>query len=695
MRKKTSVLAGALLLVFGISYQEGRTQSRDMLDIYSIDVEGGQSTLYVSPSGRSMLVDAGNPGDRDADRIAAVAKLAGLTAIDVMLTTHYDGDHHGGVKDVAARIPIRTFVDHGPRVTDPGQPQSPQFQAYVERTDRSYAEAVATGKHIVVKPGDTIPVEGLDIRVVASNREALKVALPGGGAPNSLCAAYEPHDFDPSENSFSVGLVIRYGTFRMLNLGDLTWNREHDLVCPNNLLGTVDLYLTTHHGLNLSGPPALVHAVKPRVAIMNNAAKKGAAAETMATLRSSPNLEDLWQLHYSVPRPPNTAYYEKAEPGGKDLNTSEQLIANLDEAPTHTPVNYLKVSVRLDGTFTVTNSRNGFSKQYRAAGSQAAAALPMPKYHHIHVNAVNPDTSLDWYANYWPAGRKTTVAGFPAFQGGDLYLLVLEGREAGARRIRQETASFDAAKRVLDVWFRGGRYGWVGRAADETRSAAIRVPPRLRESGRQDRRDSIGAGATGRPVADRESTPRARRARKECAGGAGTAARQPGFRVSRGSGRDAGRVQFRGDRSFLVAQSFLAREAAVRRQLVCRAPGHAAAIRPRPEIRRNGRSRTMGSVRRADRRSRVSELYAPGAAAHSDHECAICQRLVGRVYTSMPGRAVRARQRPTALTIARPGGGSCRDDVSGFECRDGSSQCDQRANRARSVPVRRYPGHYD
>jgi beta-lactamase superfamily II metal-dependent hydrolase len=423
MRNKASVFAGALLLVFGVWHQVGRTQSRETLDIYSIDVEGGQSTLYVSPSGRSMLVDAGNPGDRDADRIAAVAKQAGLTAIDVMLTTHYDGDHHGGVKDVAARIPIRTFVDHGPRINDPGQPQSPQFQTYVERTDRSYAEAVATGKHIVVKPGDTVPVEGLDVRVVASNREALKVALPGGGAPNPLCAAYQPHDFDVSENSFSVGLVIRYGTFRMLNLGDLTWNREHDLVCPNNLLGTVDLYLTTHHGLNLSGPPALVHAVKPRVAIMNNAAKKGAAAETMATLRSSPNLEDLWQLHFSVPRPPNTAYYEKAEPGGKELNTSEQLIANLDEAPTHTPVHYIKVSVRPDGTFTVTNSRNGFSKQYRAAGSQAAAALPMPKYHHIHVNAVNPDASLDWYANYWPAGQKTTVAGFPAFQGGDLYLL--------------------------------------------------------------------------------------------------------------------------------------------------------------------------------------------------------------------------------------------------------------------------------
>jgi beta-lactamase superfamily II metal-dependent hydrolase len=423
MRNKRSVLVAALAVLVGALSQVGRTQSRDTLDIYSIDVEGGQSTLYISPSGQSMLVDAGNPGDRDADRIAAVAKQAGLTAIDVMLTTHYDGDHHGGLKDLTARIPIRTFVDHGPRVNDPGQPLTPQFQQYIERTDRSYAEAVATGKHIQVKPGDTVPVQGLDVRVVASNREALKVALSGGGAPNPLCAAYQPHDFDVSENSFSVGIVVRFGTFRMLNLGDLTWNREHDLVCPNNLLGTVDLYLTTHHGLALSGPPALVHAVRPRVAIMNNAAKKGAAAETMATLRSSPNLEDLWQLHYSVARPPNTAYYEKAEPGGTELNTAEQFIANIEEAPTHTPAHYLKVSVRPDGTFTVTNSRNGFSKLYRAAGSQAAAVLPMPRYHHIHVNSVNPDQSLEWYAQYWPAGKKTTVAGFAAFQGGDLYLL--------------------------------------------------------------------------------------------------------------------------------------------------------------------------------------------------------------------------------------------------------------------------------
>ena len=421
--RRTVLLAVAMACVS--SYQIARMQAPKTLDVFFVDVEGGQATLVVSPSGESMLVDAGNPGDRDADRIAAVAKQAGLHQIDYMVTTHYDGDHHGGVKDVSTRIPIRHFVDHGPRVQDPAQPITPQSQSYVERTDKAYADAVATGAHTIVKPGDRVPLAGIDVTVLAADRSAIARPLPGAGAPNPLCGAYQPHDVDHSENSFSLGILLRYSDFRMLDLGDLTWNKESDLVCPNNLIGTVDVYLTTHHGLSLSGPPALVHAVRPRVAIMNNAARKGAAAETMGTLRSSPGLEDLWQLHYSAPRAANAAYYEKSDPGGKDLNTPEQFIANLDEPPTHTPAHFIKLSARADGRFVVTNSRNAFSKEYKARpGAAKSPALPMPRYHHIHLNSVDPARSLDWYAKYWPAGKKTTVAGFPAFQGGnDLYLL--------------------------------------------------------------------------------------------------------------------------------------------------------------------------------------------------------------------------------------------------------------------------------
>ncbi len=420
LRRTLIVLAPVLAAVALTSNAIVRTQSPRTFDMYFIDVEGGQATLFVAPSGQSLLVDAGNPGDRDAGRIAAVAKEAGVSRIDFMMTTHYDSDHHGGVKDVSTRIPVRTFVDHGPRIEDPEQPMSPPLRANIDRTDAAYAEAVATGQHMVVKPGDTIPVSGLDVRVLAGGRSAIAQPLGGAGAPNPLCAAYEPHDVDHSENSFSLGFMFRYEQFRMLDLGDLTWNKEHDLVCPNNLIGTVDVYLTTHHGLNLSGPPALVHAVKPRVAIMNNGPRKGAAAETLAMLRSSPGLEDIWQLHYSVPRAPNTSYYEKVNPGGPALNTAESFIANLDEAAAHTPVYYIKVSARPDGSFVVTNSRNDFRKEYKARSAQSAAgALPMPKYHHIHLNSVDPRRSLDWYAKYWPNGKKVTVAGFLAFEGGN------------------------------------------------------------------------------------------------------------------------------------------------------------------------------------------------------------------------------------------------------------------------------------
>ena len=153
----------ALILALLAPQTVARSQTPKTLDLYFIDVEGGQATLFVSPSGQSMLVDAGNPGDRDADRIVAVAKQAGLRQIDYMVNTHYDGDHHGGVKDVSTRMPIRNFVDHGPRVLDPAQTITPQFQAYVDRTDKAYAEAVATGTHIVVKPGDKIPLADTDV----------------------------------------------------------------------------------------------------------------------------------------------------------------------------------------------------------------------------------------------------------------------------------------------------------------------------------------------------------------------------------------------------------------------------------------------------------------------------------------------------------------------------------------------------
>lgn len=364
MRKWLVLIAAAVL----VSSVVARVQSPRPFDIYSIDVEGGQSTLFVSPSGESLLVDTGSAGARDADRIAATAKQAGLTQIDYLVITHYDGDHVGGVKDLSDRLPIRAFVDHGPRVPPAGAaPLTPQGQANLERVDTAYAEARAKGRHIEVKAGDQVPIRGLDVRVVSSRGEVITRPLPGAGAANPLCRDFMAHPQDTSENINSVGMVIGYGDrFRMLDLGDLTWNTEHDLVCPNNLLGTVDVYLTTHHGLARSGPPALVHAVAAQIAVMNNGPRKGASRETWDTLKSAPTLEDIWQLHYSVERPPSAAFEEKAQPGGKDANAPEPFIANLDEAPpTHSPAHSLKISVRADGSFVVMNPRNGYSKEYK------------------------------------------------------------------------------------------------------------------------------------------------------------------------------------------------------------------------------------------------------------------------------------------------------------------------------------------
>ena len=234
-------------------------QQEKALEVYFVDVEGGQSTLFVSPSGQSMLVDTGWAGGRDADRIAGVAKLAGVRQIDYLVLTHYHGDHAGGVVELAGLIPIRHFVDHGP---------SQEETRNVPQTYAAYLKIRGEGKHILAKPGDKIPIEGIDVQVISSAAETITKPLPGAGAANPFCAAFEPKDetLDPlvgGENKQSVGMVISLGKFRVVDFGDLTWNKEHDLACPNNLIGKLDVYIVSHHGQDISSLPMLVHAMLP------------------------------------------------------------------------------------------------------------------------------------------------------------------------------------------------------------------------------------------------------------------------------------------------------------------------------------------------------------------------------------------------------------------------------------------------
>jgi beta-lactamase superfamily II metal-dependent hydrolase len=310
------------------------------LEVYFIDVEGGQATLFVTPSGQSMLIDTGYPGfeDRDVKRVLGTIKQAGVTRLDYFVATHHHEDHIGNAAAIVAQVPIGTFIDHGESVETDDKARALFAQ---------YVKARATGKHVLAKPGDKIPLRDLDMTIVTSNGDRITRPLAGAGGPTAECGSIKPMPVDPSENARSVGSMIAFGRFRMVDLGDLTWNKELDLVCPNNLLGTVDLYLTTHHGRADSNVPAIVNALQPRVIVMNNGPKKGGMADAMKRFKSSPRLEDFWQLHYSV--------------DAGDVNMPAPMIANLDESTAH----YIKLTAQRDGSFSITNARTGQTKSYR------------------------------------------------------------------------------------------------------------------------------------------------------------------------------------------------------------------------------------------------------------------------------------------------------------------------------------------
>jgi competence protein ComEC len=364
-----SYFFSAVLFTVFFGFPLATAQAQETLEIYFIDVEGGGATLFVSPSGESLLIDTGNGGQnaaRDAGRIMDAMQDADVADIDHLITTHWHGDHYGAMEELAGKVPVRHFIDHGPSVESSA--------AAADFLNATYPVLYRGAEHTVVSPGDRIALAGVDITVLASAKRVIDRSLPGGGGPNRYCADFVPQAEDNGENAQSVGILGRFGEFRVLHLGDLTVNTEFELMCPTNPVGTVDLFVVSHHGQPSSNAEVLVHAIESRVAIMNNGTRKGGQPEAMQVLHTAPGLEDLWQLHFS-----QLSGQEYTVPGLFIANPIDEEQAAMPIAPLANPRGagvpprpahngesyWIKVSGNADGSFTVTNSRNGFTKAYR------------------------------------------------------------------------------------------------------------------------------------------------------------------------------------------------------------------------------------------------------------------------------------------------------------------------------------------
>lgn len=346
--RSVALLTGLLLLALPASAARS-------LDIYFIDTEGGQATLLVTPRGQSVLIDAGygprggrgrgpvQPADRDANRIVAAATEAGVTRIDVLVVTHFHPDHAGGVAELVKKLPVTTFVDYGAPL---GTPYGPDRMSV--NTFANYEAARKTGRHIEARAGARLPIDGVEATIVTAGGAHIPRALSGAGETNSACTGLEDHPEDGTENFRSVGVIVRFGAFRFLDLGDLSGMTLTRLACPRNLIGPVSVLLTPHHGDYDTNIPSLYAAVRPRVVVMNNGVTRGGSPDHFDTIHSLSSLEDLWQLHLSQ------------NEGAR--NADDPLLANTDDG--RTTGYHLKLSASDDGSFSVQNQRNGFVKQY-------------------------------------------------------------------------------------------------------------------------------------------------------------------------------------------------------------------------------------------------------------------------------------------------------------------------------------------
>lgn len=337
---RTLCAAGVASALLGSAAQAGAKNGK--VEIVWSDVEGGAATLIVTPSGESVLVDTGNPGDRDAGRIYKACTNAGLSRIDHMVITHFHSDHFGGAAELARLIPFGTLWDHGMPKGDPdGNPNPANFQ----NASKPYREIKAE-RRAVIKPGAELPLRQtksgpkVSVRCLAAEQKFIEKPT----APTSDCANAVEKPKDLSDNANSVVLLVEFGGFHLYMGGDLTWNLEKQLICPVNLVGEVDVYQVTHHGLDQSNNPLLLRALKPTVSIMSNGTAKGCQPQTFATLKSTPSIQAMYQIHANL-RPDH------------ENNTAPENIANLEKNCAGLPI---ELSVAADSkSYTVSIPEKG------------------------------------------------------------------------------------------------------------------------------------------------------------------------------------------------------------------------------------------------------------------------------------------------------------------------------------------------
>lgn len=323
------------------------------LDVYWNDVEGGGATLIVTPAGESVLIDAGNPGTRDAGRIHRTAVAAGLKRIDYFILTHYHLDHFGGAAPLSALIPIGQVYDRG--IPDHDPDHSPSDALWI-LTSRPYRDFVADGRNRVTA-GLILPLrqaEGsapLRLRCVVSGGQIVD-PLPGAG-PNPIAGENTAKTLASTDNDLSSAWVLDFGPFRFWDGGDLTWNMEGRVVTPVNRIGQVDVYQVDHHGLDFSNNPVLIHSLAPKVSVMNNGIKKGTAKSTIQGLTLSPGIVAMYQIHKNL------------RPEDPEDNTSDAYIANMGSDPNTCDGNIIKMSVDPKGiSYTISIPATGFTRTY-------------------------------------------------------------------------------------------------------------------------------------------------------------------------------------------------------------------------------------------------------------------------------------------------------------------------------------------